>query len=299
MTEDRAAVLDRLFDVRGLGAVVTGAASGIGLAIAEVLATCGARVTLADADPEALARETARLAGQGADVRGAVVDVADPAAVDTVLREAAEAHGGLHVVFANAGMSAGPGPTTPEGQLTAVEQARWDRVIQVNLGGVFATLQAAARHVADGGRVVVTSSIAGLAGDPMVGYAYAAAKAGVVALVHQASADLGRRGILVNAIAPGSIRTNIAGGRIRRPRWPRRSPRPPSWAGSATPRRCRAWPCSWRPRRPATSPARRSPSTAERPRCARCPRPRRPRPSARRPAEHYRARGGTTTSRPP
>jgi NAD(P)-dependent dehydrogenase (short-subunit alcohol dehydrogenase family) len=215
--EDRAAVLDRLFDVRGLGAVVTGAASGIGLAIAEVLASCGARVTLADADAEGVARETARLAGHGADVRSAVVDVADPVAVDTVLREAAEAHGALDVVFANAGMSAGPGPTTSEGQLTAVEQARWDRVVQVDLGGVFATLQAAARHVADGGRVVVTSSIAGLAGDPMVGYAYAAAKAGVIALVHQASADLGRRGILVNAIAPGSIRTNIAGGRIRRP----------------------------------------------------------------------------------
>jgi NAD(P)-dependent dehydrogenase (short-subunit alcohol dehydrogenase family) len=212
-------VLDRLFDVRGLGAVVTGAASGIGLAIAEVLATCGARVTLADADADGVARETARLAGQGADVRSAVVDVADPVAVDTVLREAAEAHGALHVVFANAGMSAGPGPTSPDGQLTAVEQARWDRVLQVNLGGVFATLQAAARHVADDGRgrVVVTSSIAGLAGDPMVGYAYAAAKAGVIALVHQASADLGRRGILVNAIAPGSIRTNIAGGRIRQP----------------------------------------------------------------------------------
>jgi NAD(P)-dependent dehydrogenase (short-subunit alcohol dehydrogenase family) len=219
VTEDRAAVLDRLFDVRGLGAVVTGAASGIGLAIAEVLATCGARVTLADADADGVARETARLAGQGADVRSAVVDVADPVAVDSVLREAAEAHGALNVVFANAGMSAGPGPTTPDGQLTAVDQARWDRVIQVNLGGVFATLQAAARHVADDGRgrVVVTSSIAGLAGDPMVGYAYAAAKAGVVALVHQASADLGRRGILVNAIAPGSIRTNIAGGRIREP----------------------------------------------------------------------------------
>ncbi|MCW2695100.1 MAG: short-chain dehydrogenase [Modestobacter sp.] len=215
--EDRAAVLDRLFDVRGLGAVVTGAASGIGLAIAEVLASCGARVTLADADADGVAREAVRLAGQGADVRSAVVDVADPVAVDTVLREAAEVHGSLDVVFANAGMSAGPGPTTPDGQLTAVDQARWDRVIQVNLGGVFATLQAAARHVSDGGRVVVTSSIAGLAGDPMVGYAYAAAKAGVVALVHQASADLGRRGVLVNAIAPGSIRTNIAGGRIREP----------------------------------------------------------------------------------
>jgi gluconate 5-dehydrogenase len=65
--------------------------------------------------------------------------------------------------------------------------------------------------------VVVTSSIAGLAGDPMVGYAYAAAKAGALALVRQAAADLGRRGIRVNAIAPGSIRTNIADGRIADP----------------------------------------------------------------------------------
>lgn len=220
MPEDtRAAVLDRLFDVRGLGALVTGAASGIGLAIAEVLALCGAHVTLADADEEGAVRETARLAGRGCAVRSAVVDVADPAAVDAVVEAAAAVPGGLQVVFANAGVSAGPGPTTAEGQLTAVDRARWERVLAVNLGGVLATLQAAARHLpGDGrGRVVVTSSIAGLAGDPMVGYAYAAAKAGALALVRQAAADLGRRGIRVNALAPGSVRTGIAEGRIADP----------------------------------------------------------------------------------
>jgi NAD(P)-dependent dehydrogenase (short-subunit alcohol dehydrogenase family) len=216
---DRAAVLDRLFDVAGLGAVVTGAASGLGLAIAEVLACCGAHVTLADADAEGVQRATADLAATGATVRSAVVDVADASAVDRLLREAAEQPGGLSIVFANAGISAGTGPTTPQGQLTAVEQERWDRVIAINLSGVFATLQAAARYVTpDGrGRVVVTSSVAGIGGDPMVGYAYAASKAGVIALVKQASADLGRSGILVNAIAPGSFRTNIAGGRIKQP----------------------------------------------------------------------------------
>jgi NAD(P)-dependent dehydrogenase (short-subunit alcohol dehydrogenase family) len=216
---DRAAVLDRLFDVAGLGAVVTGAASGLGLAIAEVLACCGAHVTLADADAEGVQRATADLAATGATVRSAVVDVADASAVDRLLREAAEQPGGLSIVFANAGISAGTGPTTPQGQLTAVEQERWDRVIAINLSGVFATLQAAARYVTpDGrGRVVVTSSVAGIGGDPMVGYAYAASKAGVIALVKQASADLGRRGTLVNAIAPGSFRTNIAGGRIKQP----------------------------------------------------------------------------------
>jgi NAD(P)-dependent dehydrogenase (short-subunit alcohol dehydrogenase family) len=216
---DRAAVLDRLFDVAGLGAVVTGAASGLGLAIAEVLACCGAHVTLADADAEGVRRATADLAATGATVRSAVVDVADASAVDRLLREAAEQPGGLSIVFANAGISAGTGPTTPQGQLTAVEQERWDRVIAINLSGVFATLQAAARYVTpDGrGRVVVTSSVAGIGGDPMVGYAYAASKAGVIALVKQASADLGRSGTLVNAIAPGSFRTNIAGGRIKQP----------------------------------------------------------------------------------
>jgi NAD(P)-dependent dehydrogenase (short-subunit alcohol dehydrogenase family) len=217
--QERTAVLDRLFDVQGLGAVVTGAASGLGLAIAEVLACCGATVTLADADAEGVERATAELAARGAAVRSAVVDVADPGAVDALLRDASAQPGGLSIVFANAGISAGTGPTTPEGQLTAVAQERWDRVIAINLSGVFATLQAAARYVSqDGrGRVVVTSSVAGLGGDPMVGYAYAASKAGVIALVKQASADLGRSGILVNAIAPGSFRTNIAGGRIKLP----------------------------------------------------------------------------------
>ena len=216
---DRAALLERLFDVSGLGAVVTGAASGLGLAIAEVLAVCGAHVTLADADADGVAAASAELTGRGLSARGAVLDVADPQAVDDLFRTTAAQPGGISLVFANAGISAGPGPTTPEGELAATDRERWDRVIAVNLGGVFATLQAAARHVRrDGrGRVVVTSSIAGLAGDPMVGYAYAASKAAVLALVKQAAPDLARHGILVNAIAPGSFRTNIAGGRIRRP----------------------------------------------------------------------------------
>ncbi len=90
--------------------------------------------------------------------------------------------------------------------------------MKVNLTGVFATLQAAARHMKAqrSGRIVVTSSIAGIKGDPMVGYAYAAAKAALNNLVRQAALELAPYNVLVNAIAPGPFYTNLAGGRTRR-----------------------------------------------------------------------------------
>jgi NAD(P)-dependent dehydrogenase (short-subunit alcohol dehydrogenase family) len=212
---DAAALVQRLFDVRGLGAVVTGAASGLGLAIAEVLASAGARVTLADADAGALDRVTAELAAQGATVRGQVLDVADPAAVDDLLRGVADEPGGLSLVFANAGISAGPGPALSDaGRIENVDLARWNRVLDVNLTGVFTTIQAAVAPLrrAGGGSIVATASIAGLRGHRLVGYAYAATKAGVANLVRQAAGELARDGIRVNAIAPGAFRTNIGGG---------------------------------------------------------------------------------------
>jgi NAD(P)-dependent dehydrogenase (short-subunit alcohol dehydrogenase family) len=202
-----------LFRVDGLGAVVTGGGSGLGLAMARVLARNGARVTLADVDAERLEAATGELATEGCAVRSAVVDVTDAAAVDGVMRAAAEWGSGLHVVFANAGISAGPGPVLPEGRLAAVDDARWQRVLDVNLTGVLHTVRAAAAHMDTGyGRIVVTSSLAGVRADPLVGYAYTATKAGVVALVRNAAIELAGRGILVNAIAPGAFVTGIGSG---------------------------------------------------------------------------------------
>ena len=111
---------EQLFDVRGHGDLVTGAASGIGLAMAEGMAANGARVTLLDVDRAKLANEISRLKAEGAQVREAVVDVTDSASLRAAIDAAAAEYGRLDAVFANAGISAGPGFTLPAGELAAV-----------------------------------------------------------------------------------------------------------------------------------------------------------------------------------
>ncbi len=205
-----------LFDLSGKVALVTGAASGIGFACAEILAEAGADVTLADMQADSLDKAVAVLSGRGLKARGEQTDVAQPGRIGEVVDAIVARAGALDIAFANAGISAGPGPFTDMGTIDAVDPARWDRVLDVNLTAVFATIQAAARPMKrqKSGRIVVTASTAGFRGDPMVGYAYVATKAAVVNLVRQAAIDLSRHGVLVNAIAPGPFRTNIGGGRM-------------------------------------------------------------------------------------
>jgi NAD(P)-dependent dehydrogenase (short-subunit alcohol dehydrogenase family) len=202
-----------LFDVRGARVVVTGAASGLGFAMAEVMADGGARVTLADVHAERLEAVTGELAGRGADVRADVVDVADAEQVARLFDGAAEAHGGVDVAFANAGISPEPGVVDASGGLANLDAGTWDRVLGVNLNGVLFTLREAAAHMkrAGGGRIVVTASTAGFGTDPLVGYSYSATKAAVIILVRQAALELARHGVHVNAIAPGPFRTRIGG----------------------------------------------------------------------------------------
>ena len=109
-------VQERIFDVTGSRVVVTGAASGLGFAMAEVLAECGARVTLADIAEERLAASTERLRARRLDVRACVVDVADEDAVQALLDEVVAEQGGVDVVFANAGLAAVPGFRSEDGQ---------------------------------------------------------------------------------------------------------------------------------------------------------------------------------------
>src|ERR1700757_1462546 len=123
------------FDVTGFGVVVTGGASGLGLAYGEVLAAHGARVTLIDIDAGALDEQTARLQGQGLDVRNAVADVTEPPALDRAIDDAADEYGRLDVAFANAGIDPGVGfvgawaggtrPRVEEGALENYTTERW------------------------------------------------------------------------------------------------------------------------------------------------------------------------------
>ena len=197
-----------LFDVAGVSAVVTGAASGLGFAMAEVMADSGARVTLADLDAEGLEQAAGRLSG---DVRTVQLDVSDADAVERLFDEVAAEHGRVDVAFANAGISLEPGVLDPSGGLEALDFANWDRGLGVNLNGVVFTMKAAARHMKrqGSGRIVVTASTAGFGTDPMVGYSYSATKAAVIIIVRQAALELAKHGVHVNAIAPGPFRTNI------------------------------------------------------------------------------------------
>jgi NAD(P)-dependent dehydrogenase (short-subunit alcohol dehydrogenase family) len=209
-----ASIYERLFDVRGTRAVVTGAASGIGAAMAEVLVEAGAQVVLADRDVSGLEERVAALTRDGGHAEGVVADVSIADDVERLFGEVASRFGGVDVVFANAGIAGGRGYAKDEGgTLAALDLEIFDEVVRVNLRGVLLTMRAAARLMVPkrSGKIVVTASTAGLRADPMVGYPYIATKGGVVNVVRQAALELGRHQVTVNAIVPGPTKTNIGG----------------------------------------------------------------------------------------
>lgn len=214
------ALTTSLFDVRGRTYVVTGAASGIGLAISEALVANGARVLLIDRDSGRLDEATSRL-GRAASC--CAVDIVDAAAVQKAIDGFAGGDNGVAGLFANAGISGGAGFGTAAGAETGCLQEQdvngWSGILQVNLLSVLTSMQAVVPAMKRAGRgsIVVTASIAGMQAEPFVSYSYAAAKAAVIQMVRQSALELAPCGIRVNGIAPGFVRTGIAGGRLHDP----------------------------------------------------------------------------------
>jgi NAD(P)-dependent dehydrogenase (short-subunit alcohol dehydrogenase family) len=182
-------------------ALVTGAASGIGAALARELCARGAHVVLADRDEDRLCAEAARLPRDRSAWR--TLDVRDAAAVDAAVAEAFDAHGRLDYLFNNAGIAVG-------GEATAFSVDDWHQAVAVNfLGPVHGVAAAYPRMVRQGfGHVVNTASMAAFVATPLAA-PYGATKAGVVALSRALRLEGKAHGVRVSALCPGVIRTPI------------------------------------------------------------------------------------------
>jgi 3-oxoacyl-[acyl-carrier protein] reductase len=193
-------------DLTGKRVLVTGGASGIGLATARMFGECGARIAvnhLPD-DPQA-AKRIAELRARGIDAEGFAGDVGQAGEAEAMVGEAVAALGGLDILINNAGTSGGSQPI-PFSDLGAMTEAFWQKILSTNLLGAFRCAHAAAAALQDGsGAIVNTASISGL-GVRGSSIAYAASKAALISLTRSLSSALGPH-VRVNAVAPGFVDT--------------------------------------------------------------------------------------------
>ncbi len=181
-------------------AIVTGAASGIGRATAERLAREGARVLACDVNAPLLREEVKKLAAAGLPVTAQVLDVSDPGSCAAAVDAAIGAFGRLDVLCNVAG-------TLLTRNFLEIKQAEWQRVIAINLTGVFSLTQVALPHlIRTKGNIVNVASTAGVVGIPY-GVAYSASKFGVVGFTKSLAAEIASTGVRVNAVAPGNVAT--------------------------------------------------------------------------------------------
>jgi len=201
----------KAFDLSGRVAVITGAASGIGRASARVLAGAGAAVVCADVVGDGAEQTAATIVDEGGRAEAAVCDVSDTSAVDALVAAAVARHGRLDVMGNVAGIIQGSA-------VVDTTDADLDRVLAVNLKGVFAGCRAAARVMSDQGSGSIVNMASGAIDEPAPGIVcYAIAKAGVTMLTRTLAKEVGPRGVRVNAIAPGFVETGMTGRHFTRP----------------------------------------------------------------------------------
>jgi 3-oxoacyl-[acyl-carrier protein] reductase len=187
-------------DLSGKNAIVTGSTRGIGRGIAEALAGCGARVAVVGRE---LARAEEAAAAIGNHSKGFSADVSETDAVTKLVGDVERAFGSIDILVNNAGI-------TRDNLVMRLKDEDWDAVLDANLRGAFAAIRAASRGMMKrrSGRIINIASIVGIMGNK--GQAnYAASKAGLIALTKSVAKELGSRNILVNAVAPGFIETEM------------------------------------------------------------------------------------------
>ncbi|HEX6599581.1 MAG TPA: 3-oxoacyl-[acyl-carrier-protein] reductase [Gemmatimonadaceae bacterium] len=187
-------------DLVGKSAIVTGSTRGIGRAIAESLSAAGARVAVVGRD-QARAAEAAAAIGNNA--RGFAADVSDPASVVALIEAVEKEFGQVDILVNNAGL-------TRDNILFRLKDDDWDTVLDANLRGAFVAIRAVARGMIKRrwGRIINIASVVGITGNK--GQAnYAASKAGLIGLTKSVAKELGSRNVLVNAVAPGFIETDM------------------------------------------------------------------------------------------
>jgi len=187
-------------DLTGKNALVTGSTRGIGRAIADALSKSGARIAVVGRD---LGRAEEAASAIGNNAKGFAADVGDTAAVTKLVADVEQAFGSIDILVNNAGI-------TRDNLVMRLKDDDWDAVQNANLRGAFAAIRAASRGMMKkrAGRIINIASIVGLIGNK--GQAnYAASKAGLIALTKSVAKELGSRNILVNAVAPGFIETEM------------------------------------------------------------------------------------------
>ena len=190
-------------DLSGRPAIVTGAARGLGRAIAVSLAAAGAKVACVDINTETLAETITAIRNAGGTAEPLACDVTNGQRVNEVVDEVVKLWGGLQILVNNAGI-------TRDNLIMRMKDDQWDAVLNINLKGTFLFTRAAAKPLIKGrqGRIINIASVSGLMGNPAQAN-YSASKAGVIGLTRTVAKELASRNVTVNAVAPGFIATDM------------------------------------------------------------------------------------------